>query len=205
MSIKLLIFDFDGTLVDTRNLILKIVRTHLGKFNYALTKEALQKFGDTPLEKFIETIGVEKKIIKIVSKLIKRDFFKEYNKVKACKNLDKIKKIKKRKIILSDNTKKFITESLEHLKLNFFDDIYGADDFKNKTVGMKKIIRKYKLNPKEVVYIGDRVVGVRVSKDVGCFSVVVYNKCSWGNKKDLLEANPDFIINDLKKLKKNYS
>ena len=54
----------------------------------------------------------------------------------------------------------------------------------------------------EVIYVGDRPVDIKLARKVGCKVVVVSNKSSWSTKEDLLENDPNFIIGDLKELKK---
>ena len=200
--IKVVVFDFDGTLANTRELVLKIIKRHFGNFNYKVSKKVWATLGDDSLEGFISSSGIKKELVNLLAKLIKRDFLKEHKEITGCSNLKKIKRIKQRKIVVSNNTERFINESLGFLKVDFFDEVYGANNFKNKEHCLNKILRKYKLKPEEMVYVGDRPVDVRVAKKVGCFSVVVSNRCSWSNRENLLKEEPDVIVGDLGKLKR---
>jgi len=200
--IKVVVFDFDGTLANTRELVLKIIKRHYGNFNYKLSKKVWATLGDDSLEGFIENSGIKKELVNLLAKLIKRDFLKEHKEITGCKNLKKLKRLRQRKIVVSNNTKGFINESLKFLRIDFFEEVYGANNFKDKEHCLRKILRKHKLKPMEMVYVGDRPVDVKVAKKVGCFSVVVSNRCSWSNRNSLLKEWPDIIVGDLGELKK---
>jgi len=49
-GVRLIVFDFDGTLVDTKELLLRIVSGHLAKFNISMTKNLIISFGNAPLK-----------------------------------------------------------------------------------------------------------------------------------------------------------
>ncbi len=200
-AIKLVVFDFDGTLADTRALVLGAVKKHLLRLNYDLSKGLVKKFGDKPLYGFLELAGVKKYMVKDLTELIHQDYQKNHKKVKPCKNLYKLKEIDKRKVILSNNNSKFITASLKSLKANFFIEVYGCDNCKNKIDGMRIIMKKYNVSPEQIVYVGDRAMDILVSKKIGCYHIAVSNKASWSKRKDIMKQHPDFIISHLGQIK----
>lgn len=200
-EIKMVVFDFDGTLVDTRKLLLNIVKKHLLKFEISLTKDLLKFFGNTPLKHYLTLAGLSSDMVNAVFNGITKDFISECKKVKPCKNFYSLKKIDARKIILSNNVTHFILKCLKILNSNFFDEVYGSDKFKNnKSFQIKKLIKKYKLDPSQVIYVGDKDIDADVAKGAGCYGVVVANKSSWSSRKDISKKNPDYIIKDLSKL-----
>ena len=201
-GIKLIIFDFDGTLVDTRELLLRIVKKRLGEFNYELSKDLIKKFGDSPMDGFLKRTGLKNEMIKEIAKIIHDDYLKEHKKIKPCKNLFSLKDIEKRKIILSNNITPFITASLKFLQVDFFDEVYGGDKFTTKAKAIKKMIKKYGLAPEDIVYVGDRAIDVVVARGAGCYGVIVSNKSSLSPRKEILKKHPDFMIDDLGHLKK---
>jgi phosphoglycolate phosphatase-like HAD superfamily hydrolase len=64
------------------------------------------------------------------------------------------------------------------------------------------LVKKYKIKPKESMYIGDRFSDVRCAKKSGCIAVGIYNKCSWSNLSLIKREKPDYIIHDFQGLKK---
>ncbi|MBS3081717.1 HAD hydrolase-like protein [Candidatus Pacearchaeota archaeon] len=199
-GIKLIVFDFDGTLADTRDLLLKIISKHLLSFEISLTKNLLKFFGNAPLEEYLYITGVSKDLIKSVYAGITADFIKEHQKIKPCKNLNAVKLITVRKIIVSNNSSFFIQKSLNFLKANFFEKVYGADQFKNKVTMINSLRKKYRLSPSEIIYVGDKDKDVDVARDVGCHSVIISNKSSWSLREDIIKKKPDYLLTDLGKL-----
>ena len=199
-GIKLIVFDFDGTLADTRELLLRIIKKHLFTFEIYLTKDSLRFFGNTPLENYLTLTGLPSDIVRNVSDAIIEDFTKEHHKIKPCKNLLSVKKIELKKVIVSNNVTSFIKKSLEFLRVKFFDEVYGADKFNNKISMIKRLAKKYSLSPSEIVYVGDKDIDADVSRGVGCYGVIISRKSSWSKRRDILKKRPDYIISDLGKL-----
>src|SRR3990167_5763877 len=85
-GVKLIVFDFDGTLADTRELLLRIISRHLLAFEISLTKDLLRFFGNTPLDHYLTISGVPTDLVRSVCVGIHNDFIKEYHRIKPCKN-----------------------------------------------------------------------------------------------------------------------
>jgi len=199
-GIKLIVFDFDGTLADTRKLFLRIIKKHLVSFEISLSKNLLKFFGNTPLEQYLELIEIPQKFTRDVYSGIISDFKEESHKIKPCKGFIYVKNIEAKKVIVSNNVTSFIEKSLNYLHANFFDGVYGADSFKNKVWMINKLCKKYKLSKSEVVYVGDKDIDVDIARGVGCYSVIISNKSSWSLRKDVLKKKPDYLLTDLSKL-----
>lgn len=195
--IKLIIFDFDGTLVDTKEMIERAIRASLGKYGYKITKEFLDLLGNWPIKETLEhIISNRKNIEKVAEDFILRKN-KNFREAKLIKEIIALKSLKQRKIILSNNLSSFIKKVLKNLKIDFFDEIYGADKFHNKEEKFKKIIKKYKIKASQVIYIGDRPIDIKLAQKIGCISVAISHKASWSTRKKLLNEKPDYLISNL--------
>lgn len=199
--IKLIIFDFDGTVANTWKVVEDALKEGLGKYGYNLTKKLLNVLGNFPIEETLEIIIKNNKRIKEISLDFVAKKEKNFKKVKRVKNLEALKRIKVKKIILSNNVTLFIRKVLDNLKIDFFDEVYGADKFDNKLNKFREIIKKRKLKPREIMYVGDKPIDVKLARKIGCVSVAVSQKESWSSREELLNSEPDFIISDLKELK----
>jgi len=200
-NIKLIVFDFDGTLADTRELLLRIVKKHLFSFEISLTKDLIRFFGNTPLEHYVSMTGIPKDLARSVCVGIQNDFVKEYQKIKPCKNFMSVRNLNVKKVIVSNNSTIFIEKALNFLNGNFFDGVYGADRFKNNKMWMiDKLRKKYNLLPSEVVYVGDKAIDVDVARDSGVYGIIVSNKSSWSPRKEVMQKKPNYIITDLSKI-----
>lgn len=200
---KLLIFDFDGTIADTKTVYYNSIGGELRMLGYR--EKDVDKALDIGMSLrrtlkrlhlgFISRFIMRRKIMKNVEKYTR--------KIKKCKDVDYIKSIEDKKILVTNSLKEFALPILKHLKLERdFSEIYGADDFSDKSDFIKSYIESRGLEKSECFYIGDRVADIKLARKVGCVSVVISGKCSWNSRADLLKARPDFILQDLGDLKK---
>ncbi|MBS3088529.1 HAD family hydrolase [Candidatus Pacearchaeota archaeon] len=201
--IKLIIFDFDGTLVDTKEMIFKIIKDTFNKFNYQITSALIKEhLGNSPIRGTLKHLGINQKHIESVVSHSNAQTIKLSKKIKQAESLLVLKKLKQNKIILSNNVSQFINAVLENLGITFFDKVYGAEDFETKEQKIKQIMKKEKLFPNEIIYVGDKTVDVDVARSVRCVSVIISHKASWSTRKEVAAKHPDFIIKDFSELPK---
>ena len=200
MSIKLIILDFDGTLVDTRDLTYNIIKKETSRRGYSLSKNYKRDMGDFPMHVHLKKEGVKKKDIWDIMTRIGIDLVSNIGKIKTAKNFRSLAKINKKKIILSNNNKIFIKTLLIKFGIGFIDEVHGQKEFHSKSQGIRHVLRKKRTKPSEAVYVGDRDRDISEARKAGCYSVAISNRISWSTKKEILKARPDFIISDLKEL-----
>jgi HAD superfamily hydrolase (TIGR01549 family) len=203
MKKRLLIFDFDGTIVDTKAICHKILADELKVFGKS--PKQVDKAIDLglTLKKTLKYLGFSFLITWFLHRKLNKKMVKEAGKFKKCRDVDSIKGIKTEKIIVSNSPKTFIIPILENLKLKkYFKEVYGAEDFASKGGFIKEYIKGKKLKKENCYYIGDRVADIKVARKAGCKSVVISGKCAWNSKKEILKQKPDFIISNIKELKK---
>ena len=123
---------------------------------------------------------------------------KSINNVKKCRDVDAIKRIKARKILITNSLKEFALPILKHLKLKkAFSEIYGADDFDDKTEFVRDYLKKNKIDKENCYYVGDRAADVKLARKAGIRSIAVSGKCAWDSRRELVKAKPDFIVEDI--------
>lgn len=199
---KLLIFDFDGTIVDSKKVYFNAIENSLENYGFNKNQadnainvglsisETLKKIGVSPVLRWIEKRRIMKRVMKHV------------DEVKKCRDVEHIAGLKAKKILVSNSLKEFILPVLEHLKLkDEFDEIYGADSFKEKGEFIEQYLSKKKISKNTVYYIGDRVADIKLAKRIGIKSIVVSGKCAWNSRSSLLKAKPDFLVFDLDSIK----
>ena len=205
--IKILFFDFDGTISDAKDLVYKTFTKVLEKHNYKFDKQKVHKLLGAKIAEILKELGIPKnQIIKTKKEHYKKllEEFKK-NKLKLCVSVEPLKELRKRykMIVISNSESPFIRVSAEKLKVaNLFHEFYPAEKFTTKDEELKRLFKKYKIKPHEAVYIGDRFSDVRYARKSGCWAISIHNKCSWSPLKDVLKEKPDFIIKDFYGLKK---
>ena len=210
---SLIIYDFDGTLVDTLfdiadsvNLSLvdlglpqlprKTIRKYIGKGVERLMTQALEGscFTDIP-----RAVALFKKHYS--ENLVKHTDFYPYGR----EILEHFRN--KKQAICSNKPEIFVRKILESLDgLQHFQAIIGGDSVKTKKPhpeGLDFILKKLKVSPDEAVLIGDSPVDIETGKRAGVYTCVV--NYGLGLPEEIAAASPDCSVDCLSKLKGMFS
>lgn len=193
-KIKLIIFDFDGTLADTRKMwesANSVVFKNEGIKNY---KKLIRKIihNGRKIKDVLVGIGINEKRAEEITEKIHKIVLKK--KIKLVFDIKSIEKIQIRKVVVSNSITKVLKKALQKIR---FDGIYGGDLFKTKEQFFKKLFKKWGIKSKEAVYVGDRQGDVAVARKAGCLSVIISGKYAWNTHKEIMKAKPDFILGSL--------
>lgn len=206
--IELIIFDLDGTLVDSRDGI-------VAGMNFALQKVGLKVKSADEIGSYIGT-GVDDLVRKSLGagneslfeqtktifeqyRLDNPDNARLYPGVKEM--LEHFKG--KRKIIITNRKRAFAEPTLKSLGIyDYFQNIVGADDvecMKPSPCPLDYAMSKSKADKQKTIIVGDMDVDVLSGKNAGILTCAV--TYGIGKKEDIIKAEPDFIIDDILKLK----
>jgi phosphoglycolate phosphatase len=210
LPIDLIIFDLDGTLLDTPPNIAWSV-------NAVLKSLGLPPKPASEIYRYIG-IGIDKLISDSLGSKNQQFFeeavnlFKEhqrhnyYKKVKVYPGVRKMLKFFKHKIkIVISNKNYFSTRlCLEHFGLaSFFKRIYGGDAIhlrKPSNAKIKKILHDFHISPNRAIIIGDMTIDIETGQNSGIHTgAVTYGL---GKLTELKKARPDFIIRKVSDLTK---
>lgn len=205
MTIKIIVFDFDGTLADTKKTWVSSIKQALDKHRLFFDIATIEKNLGPKLSITFQNLGVSDPHNKI-SQEVHEQIMKKINKVKPCpyikETLKYFKKTKKIKVVLLTNTIRRITIAL--LKkiriLNFFDEVYCADDFDTKDQMLVSLARKNNVKVKDIAYIGDKVYDISIGKKAKCIYYIVL-ECAF-DKPILKKRKEKFIVKEIRQLKK---
>lgn len=203
--IEAVLFDLDGTIVNTNNLILNSFRhafkTHFE--NMDIKDEEIVKLFGEPLKKSMEKYGKEN-----VDKLI--DIFHEYNEsnhdelTESFQGVeDTLKRLKENGIKLAIVTSKrrvMVERSLNLFKLkDYFEVIITPEDTKiHKPFGEPalKACELLKVSPSQSLMVGDSHNDILCGKNAGNKTCLV--KYTMLPLEELLKYSPDFVIDNMK-------
>ncbi len=203
MEKRVLIFDFDGTIADTKTIYYKSIYKEVKRFG--LSYKSVDKVVDLglSLKGVLKKLGFSFLTSWFLHKRIMKNVKKKANEVRKCKDVDSIKSISGDKVLITNSLKEFVIPILKHFNLKKeFKEIYGAEDFTSKSDFIKSYLSKNKIKKENCYYIGDRASDVKTARKAGCRSVIIAGKCAWDSRAEILKENPDFIIEDIKDLKK---
>ncbi len=200
---KLLIFDFDGTIVDSKQAYYHAINTHLQDYGFS-KKQIDEAIGvGLSLSETLKNLGFSPFIRWIEKRRIMKQVLKHASTIKKCKDVNSIKSLKNYKILVTNSLREFAMPILKHLSLKKdFREIYTADNFDNKQEFISEYLKKRKISPKDVFYIGDRAADIKLAGKIGCKSVIIAGKCAWDSRTTLIKLKPDFLISDVADLKK---
>lgn len=204
--IKMVAFDFDGTIADTIPMCIEAYRKAISPYaGYKLTEhEILQTFG-------LNEMGMVKAVVKDNWKSALEDFYFYYEEMhNDCAEpfseiCDLIKYLKEKNVIvplITGKGQKSCYISLKKLGMeNYFSDIMVGDETRpNKGDSILNLLEKYSINSDEFYYVGDTLSDIIACREanVTCLSA------AWANSvelKELKKINPNYIFNNISDLK----
>jgi phosphoglycolate phosphatase len=195
--IEVIIFDFDGTLADTIDILLSITNRLSAEFGFkSATKEELaQLSGLTPWQ-VLKYSGISIFKFPLLIRKLKAELRSEIPNIQLFPGIKQVlQELKNSGFqlgIITSNSRENVLASLETNNLqNTFDFIYSGTTFgKHKVIN--RWLKRQHINPEQVVYVGDEVRDIDAAKKTGIKVIGV----GWGfNSLSALAAqNPDFLI-----------
>ena len=209
MKIKLVLWDWNGTLVDDSSLCVDILNELLdeyGKKNISL-KFYRANFS-FPVVNFYRKISLPysgNEFEEISKKFISR-YRERWVKCPLQPNtldiLDHVKSLNIEQAILSAGNQYDVEKFVKYYGLNsYFERILGTDNIKAE--GKVELAMRFFLNPdyraEEMLIIGDTLHDLDIGNKIGCETIL----SSMGhNSESLLTEFHDFLVNDLREISK---
>lgn len=189
--IKYIVFDFDGTLADTFEIIRKIAKKefeNISDSDIELVRERGIKY--VLKRKKISYLQLPKMVLRATSLLKKEKELKLFEGITdLIKNLSK----KYRLGIVSSNSEDNIIRTLEKYKIEkFFEFIYSDSSLFGKHLVLKRMCKKYNIHTSDIIYVGDEDRDIIAAKKVMIKNIAV----TWGfnSRNRLKKVKPDFIV-----------
>jgi phosphoglycolate phosphatase len=194
---KVIIFDFDGTLADTVDILLSITNRLSAEFGFkSATKEELAQLSNLNSWQILQYSGISIFKFPLLIRRLKAELHSEVPHIQLFPGIKEVLlDLKKRGFqlgIITSNSRENVLGTLEKNGLqDTFTFIYSGSTF-----GKHKVINKWlrieNINPAKVVYVGDEVRDIDAAKKTGIKVIAV----GWGfNSPQALAAqNPNFLI-----------
>jgi phosphoglycolate phosphatase len=195
--IKYVIFDFDGTLADSKKAFVSSWNTLAEKYNFQEIKfddlESIKKLSVKERSKrlnfpMFKLPFVLPKFYKVYQKLIHE--IKVFDGVKEM--LAEINRKGYKTIIISSNSKENIIEFLKHNKIESISNVYCSSRVFGKDKLIRKFLRENRLDASEVIYVGDEHRDIIACKKTGVKIIWV----EWGyDSIEVVEGvKPDYTV-----------
>lgn len=200
---KIVIFDFDGTLADTLMLNLQIIKELGLNHGREITESSIEEYKNISALDFIRENNISKIKLYFSFYRIKKELEKRMEEINIFpglkEELGKMHKAGFRLGILSSNNKQNIEIFLKKYAIsNFFDFIFTEKNLFAKNTKLKLIINIFRLEPENIIYIGDEVRDIEAAKQVGIKNIAV----TWGynSHRILKSVAPDALVQHPKQI-----
>lgn len=198
---KYIIFDFDGTLIDSKDLSIRVINDLARKYNFnPLTRDQIAELRKISIIDRCKAIGFP--IHKIPFAM--NDFLKIYKKsIGEIEFFDGVKELLNslkengfELAIISSNSEEAINGILRKNNITAISEVISGKNIFGKDKIIRKFIKKHRLPTKDVLYVGDELRDVVACNRIGVKVAWV----SWGfDDIDVFKEDqqPSFIANQL--------
>jgi phosphoglycolate phosphatase len=198
MTVKAIIFDFDGTLADTHDALLEITNRLAAEFGYKPVSETeLELLKSLSSKEIVKRSQIAPIVIPFLLKRIKTELGKEIRNLKTIAGIEtallQLKKQGYQLGIVTSNHKDNVLVFLKNNNLeSLFDFIYSGASLFGKHKILARILKQYNLKPDEVIYVGDETRDILAAKKSQIKAMAV----GWGfnSPSVLAQHHPDFLI-----------
>jgi len=203
-----IIFDFDGTLVDTAPDILDCLRK---SYRVALKREVEIKRNivGSPLTQMINKLTPElndaeaRGVVRVFRKLYDNNDFTKTRLFPTVKQiLRHFQEVGARQFVVT-NKPRFVTQLLiNKFEIPYFQEVVNYDSFLGRSLSKTQmvgyLVSKHQMPLRESLLVGDTSSDVIAARENDMKSVAVMN--GYGTKTEILLAKPHYIIQSIKEL-----
>jgi len=194
---KVIIFDFDGTLADTIDILLSITNRLSVELGFkSATKEQIAQLSNLTSWQVLQYSGISIFKFPLLIRMLKAESRTEIPNIRLFPGIKEVLlELKKQGFQLGIITSNSRENVLESMKKNALQDTFTFI-YSGSTFGKHKVINRWlkteHINAKEVVYVGDEIRDIEAARKTGIKVIAV----GWGfNSEEALVAhNPDFLI-----------
>lgn len=207
--VKLVIFDFDGVIIDSGHDIASAVQHVLKLFNRPiLTREEIISYVGHGVEFLIRKSfkGCDEDTIAQVIPIYRKYYLENavvetrlYKHVQE--TLEYIKKPEqdKKTALVTNKPEDLARKTLAILGVKkYFDVVVGPESVKKMKPdpeGINKVLNKLRIPANQAVMVGDTYVDIEAGRNAGTITCgVTYGL---GNKEELIKSSPDILIDDI--------
>ena len=194
---KVMIFDFDGTIAKTFDLIIKITNRLSGDLGYKkMSEKNARLLKNCETKKIFRILGLSPFKLPFYLERLRKEMNDEIEFAKPVSGIKKVlPELRKRGYrlgMVTSNSKENVKKFLKKNNLDLFDFVYSGSSIFGKNRLISKALKERKLRPDETFFVGDETRDIEAARK----SKIKIISVSWGfNSKEVLKKQkPDFLI-----------
>ncbi|VXD17826.1 Phosphoglycolate phosphatase [Planktothrix serta PCC 8927] len=195
---QIIIFDFDGTLADTLDAVVRITNRLSGEFGYLPTNpETLGQIQNLSSWQIIQQSGISVFKLPFFLKRVLSELHQDVELIHLFPTIPEIlRQLQEQNYtlyIITSNSKINVSTILSRYDLvNTFKNIYSGISLFGKYKIINQLLAQEKIEPQQAIYIGDETRDINAAKQSKIKSIAV----SWGyNSAEILaQHHPDALI-----------
>jgi phosphoglycolate phosphatase len=208
---KLLVFDFDGTLVDSATGIWKTANEMADKFGMKhFKREHVISVVGTGLDSFVKDlfpVQVKKMGVKELIRIYRKSYDVNYKAgLKIFRNVKKTLAFLYARglslVIVSNKLKKYVDDIIKEVGISdYFDMTLGSEDvlrMKPDPYSVYYLMKKYRVKKRDVLFIGDSEYDAQTAANAGVDCV--YLTYGYANRKIIDKLKPAYSFDDFGKI-----
>jgi phosphoglycolate phosphatase-like HAD superfamily hydrolase len=196
--VKVLIFDFDGTIADSFHAVLAISNRLAREFGYdPVHPDDIDQLKNLSSREILRLSGVSPFRLPFLLGRLQRELNREICQLQPIPGISEVLQLLKQQEyrlgIVTSNSRENVAAFLEaHALRSLFDFIGTGLTVFGKGGIIRRILRQQRIDPATVVYVGDEIRDIEAARKIGIRVIAV----SWGfNSQEALAAHhPDFLI-----------
>lgn len=211
-SIKAVLFDLDGTLVDTMEAFHLMVNNLLKSFNkpersFSENVKLVGMPSKTIVETIVRETGLDTSLEEFSRIMFRKwvyTYMPKYGKLYV-DSLNVLRELREREYLLgvvSNTSREELPHYLRNFKIGEFLNVaVSSGDVKKPKPSPEPVLKavgKLNLKPRETVMVGDRPEDIEAGKAAGTYAVAVVRSVKL--KAELEAVKPDFIVNELSEI-----
>lgn len=196
-SPKVLLFDFDGTIADTRAVAFRIIQELASEFSFRpLHNDEMEKARHMKTQELIKFLGISRWRVPSIAA---RGLVKFQEKILEIEPIVDIPEVLKslhdqgfQLGILTSNAEANVMAFLKRHQLNYFQFIRTSSKLFGKSRELRRFMKAHGLHPHEIIYIGDETRDIEATQEVSIRMAAV----TWGynSSKVLGSMSPHYLF-----------
>lgn len=196
-SSQVVIFDFDGTLANTFDLILKLFNEVASNYNLPVVKSSdKEKLRNFSARELISEYKISPwKLLQLTRDILPKvkQNAKDISLVEGM--LEVVMELKKRGVtmgIVTSNSKENVELFLMNQNISQIDFIHSEKNLFGKGKVLRHVLQQQKFTADKVIYVGDEVRDIEAARAAGILALAV----TWGfnSEERLQKAQPDYLV-----------